>query len=742
MTPDQPAARPSCMPHSRFDLPEHLAAKAAPRRIAHDEEQLRRIDLALDAALAGTERDLSATLSRTGQDAQGRVEREARVDHARRRLCALTGIRDGAVLGRMTPADGGPALYVGRRGVHDADGRVLMIDWRTEAARPFFAATRAEPLGLASRRRYRWADGAVRDYWDEVLDAEASPHLPEELSPDGDSALHELLGRARTPRMESMLGTLAAEQDAIVRAPARGPLVVDGGPGTGKTVVALHRAAYLLHEDPHLAGGRGRLLVVGPHRPYLHHIADVLPGLGEEGVLTCTLADMVTEGEHASPESDPALAALKGDAAMLEAIERAVALHERPPRSPQLLETPWGVVGIEATDWEDAFSAAAGLPHDEAHDPILEELSEIVSARLDAEHGRRVPPEEVRSALDRDEELLDGLRSAWPLLRAEELVAELYSSTDLLRRCAPDLDEQQVLSLQRAEPRAWTLSDLPLLDAAGHRLGDPEAEQERRRSRALQADLVEEVEFGLEQMIAADSSEMQVLSMLRGADLQQALADRAGTAAPPPDRLAGPFAHIVVDEAQELDAAQWAMVTRRCPSRSLTLVGDPAQSGHGSGDGWEELLAPAGLSGARTRRLGLNYRTPSEIMEAAVEALHEARPGASVPRSIRTTGIPVRRAGSDRLEEELGDWLGSHEEGTVGVLGAAPVLEALVARLRRVGPRVRALTPELARGLEFDLVVLVHPDTLGDGPSGAAARYVAMTRATAELLILTDPAVP
>ena len=728
-------------PHTLFDLPARLAAKAAPRRIADDEEQLHRIDLALEAAFAATERELAADLARGADGAQGRVEREARVDHARRRLRGLEGIRDGAVLGRMIPADGSPALYIGRRGVHDAEGRVLMIDWRTEAARPFFAATRAEPLGLASRRRYRWAGGLVRDYWDEVLDPGATAHAPEALSPDEDSALHELLGRARTTRMDSMLGTLAAEQDAIVRAPARGPLVVDGGPGTGKTVVALHRAAYLLHEDPHLAGGRGRLLVVGPHRPYLHHIADVLPGLGEEGVLTCTLAEMVPEGEHAAPEDDAALARLKGGAGMLAAIERAVALHERPPQETLLLETPWGVVHLDAADWDDAFAAATGLPHDEGHDPILEELSEIVSSRLDAERGRSVAPEEVRSALERDEELRQELRSSWPLLGADDLLAELYTSPELLGRCAPDLSAKQVRSLQRTEPRAWTLSDLPLLDAARHRLGDPETEQERSRGRALQQDLLEEVEFGLEEMIATDSSEMQVLSMLRGADMQQALADRAVVDVPPPDRLSGPFAHIVVDEAQELDLAQWAMVTRRCPSRSLTLVGDPAQSGQGDG-GWDGLLGPVGLSGARIARLGLNYRTPSEIMDVAAEALHEARPGAEVPLSIRSTGVPVRHASLERLREELDAWLGSHAEGTVGVLGAEHVLDVLAGTVRRAGPRVRALTPDLSRGLEFDLVVLARPDALGAGASGAAARYVAMTRATAELLILADPVTP
>jgi DNA helicase IV len=722
---------------SLFDLPAHLAAKASPRRIAHDEAQLRRIREALEETVAATARELAAALSRTGPGAQGRVEREARVDHARRRLRGLAAVRLDAVLGRMTPADGGPPLHVGRLGVHAPDGRVLMIDWRTEAARPFFAATRAEPLGLASRRRYRWEGGRVRDYWDELLDEDAEDPRGEEPSPDEESALREMLGRARTPRMTSVLSTLAAEQDAIVRAPVRGPLVVDGGPGTGKTVVALHRAAYLLHEDPRLAGGRGRMLVVGPHRPYLHHIADVLPGLGEDGVLTCTLADMVPEGEDALPETDPEVAALKGSAALLGAIEPAVAMYEEPPREGHLLETSWGLLEIDAEDWEDAFAAAAGLPHDEAHGAILEELAEILCARLRAEHGHPVAPEEVLPVLERDPALLAVLRRAWPLLRAPDLLGDLYEVPAYLRRCAPSLTEAQVRSLQRAEPRAWTVADLPLLDALRHRLGDPEAAREQRRRRARQRDLLEETMLGLEEMIAADGSEMQVMSMLRGADLQEALADRAETVTAPPDRLAGPFAHIVVDEAQELDDAQWAMVLRRCPSRSLTLVGDPAQSARAEGTGWGERLERVGLDRVRIATLGLNYRTPAEIMMAAA-ALRAGRPDAVVPTSIRETGVPVRRGRCAQLPAVLRSWLDAHAEGTVAVLGSESVLAELEGTLREAGPRVRALTPALAKGLEVDLVVLVRPEDLGDGAAGAAARYVAMTRATAELVVLAD----
>ncbi|MGP9536785.1 RNA polymerase recycling motor ATPase HelR [Brachybacterium sp. AOP43-C2-M15] len=703
-----------------FDLPAHLAHKAAPHRIGADGRRLADIDAALEADIDAVERRLEDALAHPAADAQGRVEREASVDHFRRRLRGLQGFRRDAVLGRMTPADGGEPVYIGRLGVRGADGRPLLVDWRSEVAAPFFSATRAEPMGLASRRRYRWAGEVIRDYWDEALVEGA---VGEESSPDEESALLAVLEQARTPRMRSVLSTLAADQDAIIRASSTGPLVVDGGPGTGKTVVALHRAAYLLYSDPRLAAGRGRVLVVGPHHPYLHYVADVLPSLGEDGVRTCTIEDMVPEGAEATPESDPEVAALKGSRAMLEAIELAVALYEEPPTEPCGIHTGWGSVDLEAEDWAEAFAAVdRGTAHNLAREQLWEELAEIVAERLGAQYGEHPPPEDVRAALERDQELVRTVHRAWPLLHAPDLVGDLYEVPAYLRRCAPALDGRQRQLLRREDPRAWTVADLPLLDAARHRLGDPGHDARSARHRAAQQELVDEVALTLDELIDADSSEMRVMSMLGGEDLRSALADRVPLETPAPDELAGPFTHIVVDEAQELDDARWAMIRRRCPSGSLTLVGDRAQASDGFVGSWQERLARVGLERARVVGLGVNYRTPAEIMEQAAPVIRAALPDANVPTSIRESGLPVREGRVEQLEQVVEEWLAAHEEGTVAVIGASGV---------RARPRVQVLTPRLAKGLEVDLVVLVDPERFS-----APERYVAMTRATQELVVL------
>lgn len=713
-------------PTSIFDLPARAHHKTAPERIAADEDRFAEIAARIATDLAALEQRLEQVLARRAADAQGRVEREATVDHLRRRLHSLRGVRRDAVLGRMSPAGGGTPQYIGRLAVQGEGGTPLLLDWRSPAAEPFFAATRAAPLGLASRRRYRWADGRIRDYWDESL---GDGPCREDESPDVESALLASLGRARTERMASVLTTLAADQDAIIRADAHRPLVVDGGPGTGKTVVALHRAAYLLYADPRLRGARGQVLVVGPHHPFLHFVADVLPSLGEDGVRTATLADMVPGGGDAVPESDAATAVLKGSRVMLEAIEPAVALYEEPPTEPHLVETTWGSVQLGAEDWTGAFSVA-GTPHNLAREEIWEELAEIVAERLGELHGEHPDARQVQQALEQDEVLVALVHRAWPLLRANDLVGDLYEVPAYLRRCAPSLSTAQVQSLQREEARAWTVSDLPLLDAARHRLGDPRAEGRQQRQRAARRETVEEVALMVDALVESDSSEMQELSMLRGEDLRNALEDRTPVEVPPPDELSGPFLHVVVDEAQELDDAQWAMILRRCPSRSLTLVGDRAQAAHGFTGNWEERLARAGLARVETAELSVNYRTPAEIMEQAAPVIRAVLPDANVPTSIRESGLPVRHGRPEELEDVLSGWLAQHEEGTLAVIGRPQP-----AVLRH--PRVRSLTPELAKGLEFDLVVLVEPDGFGVGAGGAAARYVAMTRATSELVVLS-----
>ncbi|MGO2820878.1 MAG: RNA polymerase recycling motor ATPase HelR [Brachybacterium tyrofermentans] len=713
-----------------FELRDHRTRKAAPARIAADDAHFRRVAQALSEDILEVRRNLEEALLRQAGDAAGRVEREARVDHFRARLHGLQRVQLDAVLGRMTPQDGSAPIYVGRLAVHDAEGAPLLVDWRSQAAEPFFAATRAHPRGLLSRRRYRWEGGRIRDYWDETLGDIAEGAVGDaELgtSPDEESALLDALTRARTPQMGTVLTTLAADQDAIIRAGSRRPLVVDGGPGTGKTVVALHRTAYLLYTDPRLRDRRGGVLVVGPHQPYLRYVADVLPSLGEEDVVTCTLADLVPEGAHAVPESDPEVAALKAGPTLVAAIEPAVALYEEAPEVAHLHESAWGPVQLEPEHFADAFEAVhPSTPHNLARDEIWEELAEIVLTQIDG--GEDPDVEQVREELVADEELVAIVHRAWPLLEATDLVGDLFEVPAYLRRCAPALSRQEVQLLQREQPRTWSAEDLPLLDAARYRLGDPGTDARRRRQDAARRETVEEVELMTDYLIASDSSDMQVMSMLRGEDLRTALAESTSVEVAAPDALAGPFAHVVVDEAQELSDAQWAMVLRRCPSESLTLVGDRAQAAHGFTETWEQRLSRVGLERVERSTLSLNYRTPAEVMEHAEPVIRAALPDANVPTSIRESGLPVGRGRPEQLEEILQTWLVEHEEGTVCVIGEGP---------GHRHERVTTLPPHLVKGLEFDLVVLVEPESFGGGIEGAVARYVAMTRATQELVVLS-----
>ncbi|TIC89352.1 AAA family ATPase [Nocardioides sp. GY 10113] len=710
------------MKPTAFALSADLAAKDHPRLIAGDEAHFAAVAASLERAVAELTDHLDGVRRASGGSAQDLLERDHEVRRVTARLRTLRRYGIDLCLGRMVTEDG-TTTYVGRAGLSDADGTRLLVDWRTPAAEPFFAATSARPMGLVSRRRYRWSAGRVADYWDEPLGEDASADA---LALDEDSALLASLRSSRSDRMRDVLTTIQADQDAIIRADSRGALVVDGGPGTGKTVVALHRAAYLLHSDPRLGAGSGGILVVGPHQPYLSYVADVLPSLGEEGVRTCTLREMVPGAGAFGPEPDPEVARLKADAALVAAIEPAVRLYEEPPTAGLLVETPWADLWLGAADWAEAFGAPdAGTPHNEARDQVLEEVVQILVDKYD---GDDVSPERLGEGLRRHPAIIDALGGAWPMLDPEDLVGDLWEVPAYLRRCAPHLAPDEVRALQRRAPRAWTLADLPLLDAARQRLGDPDAARRARRRRASAAAQREEMGRVVEHLVASDDTEMRVMSMLRVEDLRTALTDDSATPEADPDLLAGPFAHVVVDEAQELTDAEWTMLLRRCPSRSLTIVGDRAQARHGFTDTWAERLARIGLDRVAHATLSINYRTPEEVMEAAAPVIRAALPDANVPTSVRRSGIAVAYGAAADVAAVVDEWLAGHEEGVACVIGDAGFVER---------PRVRSLTPELAKGLEFDLVVLVDPAALGGGIEGAVDRYVAMTRATQRLVVLT-----
>ncbi|PJJ72143.1 DNA helicase IV [Diaminobutyricimonas aerilata] len=712
---------------SAFDLPDRLAAKADPALISRDAQHFATIADTLRGEIAALSDRLDAARRQPGGSGQQALERDLEVHRLTARLRTLRRFGLDLCLGRIVHEGDPDPVYIGRLGLTDDDGRRLLVDWRTPAAEPFFAATHAEPMGLASRRRYRWARGRIVDYWDEVFGAELLEGDPvARAALDDQSAFIASLGSSRSPRMRDVLGTIQADQDAIIRADSRGALVVDGGPGTGKTVVALHRTAYLLYSDARLRRGGG-VLFVGPHEPYLAYVEDVLPSLGEESVQTCTLRDLVPEGAAAATETDPAVAALKSSGDLLAAVEAAVRYFERPPTVGMTVETPWRDVWLSAAEWAEAFDAAdAGTPHNEARQDVWEALLDILVDGFDDEE---VPAHLVRRALAQDEALSEAFARAWPLLDPTGIVRDLWSLPEFLHRCAPWLTAQQVQSLQRDDPLAWTISDLPFLDAARLRAGDPGAARRARERAAAIAARQEQMDRVVDDLIAADDSEMNVMSMLRGPDARNSLLDEAALPAADPDLLAGPFAHIVVDEAQELTDAEWRMLLSRCPSRSFTIVGDRAQARHGFRESWEERLSHAGLRDIRLAALTVNYRTPEEVMAAAEPVIRSVLPDANVPTSIRRSGIAVAHGHLGDRDAVIERWLTENADGIACVIGDPSFVPA--------NPRVRSLAPVNAKGLEFDLVVLVDPESFGGDVEGAVDRYVAMTRATQRLVILS-----
>lgn len=751
--PDQPfAAAPSSRapqpPDTRsvFALPPVLARKSAPALIAADDAHLAAVRGRLAEEIAALEDRLTrlrATHARLGQEA---LDRDLEIHRTTSRLQLLRRFGVDLCLGRMVVAGSGerPAerVYIGRIGLSDAAGRRLLVDWRAPAAEPFFAATHADPAGLVSRRRYRWSSGSgnerrITDYWDEVFNPSADGAGDAAAALDDQSAFIASLGASRSPRMRDVLATIQADQDAIIRASSRDALVVDGGPGTGKTVVALHRAAYLMHAEQRLS--HGGILFVGPHRPYLAYVEDVLPSLGEDSVRVCTVPDMVPEGrdgDRMAEEPDPLCRSLKSGSRLLDAVAAAVRYHEQAPRDPLLVETPWRDLVVEPDAWAEAFDAPApGTAHNDARDEVWDAL---IGALVEDHADDDLPARALDRSLRQNTALQRAFVAAWPVLDPAGVIADLWAVPAFLRVCAPWLGDAEREALRREDARAWTRQDLPLLDEARALIGDPAGARRRRRQEAVTAEEREYRERVLDELLAADDDkESAITGFFFGEDsagVREMLLDEETLPRRDPDALAGPFAHVIVDEAQELSDAEWAMLLRRAPSHSLTIVGDRAQARHGFGETWADRLARIGLRRVAQASLRINYRTPEEVMAAAEPVIRAALPDANVPVSVRASGIPVRYASAAERDRIIAEWLAAHAEGIACVIGDdRPYRDARGA----VEPRVRLCTPLTAKGLEFDLVVLVDPELLGEGIEGAVDRYVAMTRATQELVVLT-----
>ena len=763
---------PTPLESSMFVLPQRLAGKADLRFTARDEQQFAAIEAAIGQQREEIAGRLNARRKATARFGGEVVERDQEIRRLSSQLAFLQRFGVDLCLGRMVMEAQADPMYIGRAGLRSSTGEQLLIDWRAPAARPFFSATRADPMGLASRRRYRWNNGKVTDYWDEVF---VAGFLCDATTYDDESAFIASLDADRSPRMRDVLSTIQADQDAIIRASSRGPLVVDGGPGTGKTVVALHRAAYLLYAEPRISDAGG-ILFIGPNSSYLTYVDDVLPGLGENNVQLATLRDLVPEGTGALAAEDAEITALKGTAQMVAAIDAAVCFYEEPPRDAVSVETALGEFVVESFDWSEAFGAIGrGTQHNEGQREVLESLVEILVDRLDIDDedddGELA---RARDELARSSELRSAVGKAWPILDPAEVVEDLWSVPAYLAMCAPGLRPDEVKRLQRVDTQAWSAADLPLLDAARFRIGDPHQARREDRQVREQARMKADMDDVVADLIATDDTEMKVMWMLRGQDMRAALECDEARELSQSERLAGPFGHVVVDEAQELTAAQWEMITRRCPSRSVSVVGDRAQARTGFAESWEERLGSVGLveavgsggsvrsgglvglAGARVATLRINYRTPEEIMTEAEPVIRAVYPLVNVPVSVRSGGYPVEYVEAGEWRGILTRWLAERTGGTACVVALPTRLDGVRAEFRgvvgaeglagaegvsgveavRADDAVVFLEPADVKGLEFDVVVLIDPEAWGTGVTATVDRYVAMTRATKRLVIV------
>jgi DNA helicase IV len=731
----------------------------------------------LDEIRSRTADRLAGVLRQVGGTPASRSEREALSVMYGQQLGQLDAAENGLCFGRLEFNDGA-RTYIGRLGMH-ADNESydqLLMDWRADAARPFYLATAASPGEVRVRRHIKTRARSVLRLDDEVLDlAAADPGKHESLT--GESVLLAALNASRTGRMRDIVETIQAEQDHIIRAGMPGVLVVEGGPGTGKTAVALHRAAYLLYTYRRQLEKRG-VLVIGPNATFLRYIGQVLPSLGETSVLLATVADLMP-GITATGSEPAEVARLKGRPGMAKVVATAVRDRQRVPRDGVEIRFENGRYRLSAQSLARARERArrSRRPHNLARHvftrEVLDEAARVVARQLGADPLRsgnlmgRSDIEDLRDELRDDPEVRAAIGRLWPVLTPQQLIGELFASHRLLASAAPSLSVSERELLSRPAGSPWTPADVPLLGEAAELLGEDErAEKAAARRRREQEEAY--AQGVLEIIGRGDEDDPEILM---GADMLDAarLAERFDSEVhlTPAERAAADrtwaFGHVIVDEAQELSPMAWRTLMRRCPTKSMTIVGDVAQTGDISGSSsWSEALGPFVGDRWRLAPLTVNYRTPAEIMTVAADVLAEIDPDATPPRSVRESGTAPWRLAVGR-ESKFADAVGDATaalaaqtgEGTLAVIcpvGRRAELEAAVAaalpdagigRADTDADRVAGadepdlerpvvvVTVRQAKGLEFDSVLVADPAAiLAESPRGLGDLYVALTRAT------------
>jgi DNA helicase IV len=779
----------------RISPPDADGAREAATRT--EQEYVTRVYDRLD-----TERGKAAAELRTGRPTAGGgstfqalAERQSATEEAARRLARLSAVERALCFGRIDhrAEDGvaGDTFYIGRIGLRDADREPLLIDWRAAAARPFYTATSGSPGTLARRRHLHLRERTVVRLDDEVFDLDG-------LSEDdrsaivGEAALLATLRRGRTGRMTDVVATIQEEQDQVIRSGLQGVLVVQGGPGTGKTVAALHRAAYLLYTHRDVLERRG-VLVVGPNATFMRYIEQVLPGLGETDVALATVGALYP-GVRATEAEPPATAVLKGDLRMAELVEAAVRDRQRVPDGDLEVEYDGMTLRVDHEACVRARDRAQSLraPHNVQRRLYAHELLDALALNRAEQYDRMADepleqitasgelPEWLRELMEEaeDEPLLDeaDLKSAkealwqdppvrrridalWPELSPQGLLTGLFADPAALDRAGAHLSPTERRLLHRPADRPWTVSDVPLLDEAAEWLGQDDS-ADRARRRAAETERAAEELYAKEVIESTGVAELEMVDAATLAERQQDEGPRLTTAERAAADREWTYGHVIVDEAQELSEMAWRTVMRRVPTRSLTVVGDIAQTGSPAGArSWGQMLDRYVPGRWREQRLMVNYRTPAAIMRVAADLLAAVAPDQIPPEPVRDDGPPPRavRIAPEHVGElvarELAE-IGAGEggEGRVAVISSGRRYPAVCAALpdaeagatpEALDSPVVVLTTEEAKGLEFDSVIVVDPaGVMSESPRGGQDLYVAITRATRRLTVVHDNDLP
>ncbi|WP_440710976.1 HelD family protein [Herbiconiux sp. YIM B11900] len=722
----------------------------------------------LDGLREEAERELTVVRrDDVGGNHQSRSERDAFARVYEDRIHQLREVGERLAFGRLEliepdpePGAGSSTLrYIGRIGLRDENLEPLLLDWRAPQARAFYQATAATPLGARARRHLTTRGREVVRIEDEVFDASLLEEDGTQLQ--GEGALLAALTAQRTGQMHDIVSTIQAEQDRVIRSDLAGVLVVQGGPGTGKTAVALHRAAYLLYTHRERLGSSG-VLVVGPSRAFLQYINAVLPSLGETGVVLASLGQLYP-GLDVTAEDVPAVAALKGSAEMAALIRRAVRSRQRVPDEPQTLEINGETLVLQPATIAEAMAKAreSGKPYNEGRVSFVKNvLGQLTRQLADQLRRRGSTVDEADQAYLREDirtsyDVRVALNTAWIPLTPEKLLEDLYARPQWLASLTSHWSKAKRELLRRERGSELTVSDIPLLDEAAELLGELDAvdSAQKRAEKAQRKRDLENARNAIRNMdVEGQVSAESVVAGFAESAASLTTAERAAS-----DR-SWTYGHIVVDEAQELSPMQWRVLLRRAPLRSFTIVGDVAQaSSAASSTSWEATLSPLIGENWRLEELTVNYRTPSQIVDAA-ERVAEAN-GLSVTRSrsVRTTPWPVAALPSaDEADlaavvtAQLGEMIASG--GTSAVIAPASRFERMREVLsaefgEQLGVGVNGLsrsaallTPADAKGLEFDSVLVVSPAGLiAENTRGASALYVAMTRPTQRLTLVLAP---